>query len=577
MVLRNAPEFLSPSPLRKLNGALGVFGVILHSVSYQVFARKYRPQVLDDLLGQDHVVQTLKNAIGQRRLAHAYLFVGPRGTGKTSTARILAKAVNCIHGPTVNPCGICDSCREISQGVSFDVLEIDGASNNSVDQIRELRENVRFAPVRGRYKIYIIDEVHMLTQQAFNALLKTLEEPPDHVIFVFATTEPNRVLPTILSRCQRFDFRRIPTRTIAKHLQYIAQQEGATLTMAATEAIAAAADGGLRDAESMLDQLVAFCGDQIGESEVLNVFGLTSERVVADLTRAILSGRTSEALSVIHEQSEAGKDLVKLLADLLGFLRNLLISKVDKESLKEEVSELTRAALRELGGRVGPEQLLSLIEELSAVEPTIKWASNRKLQLEIGIIRAIQSLREVGLDQVLLALENLRSNISPATGPPDKGNEPARTAEIVPQTARTQIQVDPPTPVETQAATELSTPAVLDRLWPQVLAEIRNRRPLILAWIESATPLALDSSTLTLGFPAESSLAMESILKPAHRKFLEEVLSRLLSSPRTVDAELRPDLPSRKAPPADSSEGFRNDPLIQKALEIFRAEIQAES
>jgi len=577
MVLRNAPEFLSPSPLRKLNGALGVFGVILHSVSYQVFARKYRPQVLDDLLGQDHVVQTLKNAIGQRRLAHAYLFVGPRGTGKTSTARILAKAVNCIHGPTVNPCGICDSCREISQGVSFDVLEIDGASNNSVDQIRELRENVRFAPVRGRYKIYIIDEVHMLTQQAFNALLKTLEEPPDHVIFVFATTEPNRVLPTILSRCQRFDFRRIPARTIAKDLQYIAQQEGATLTMAATEAIAAAADGGLRDAESMLDQLVAFCGDQIGESEVLNVFGLTSERVVADLTRAILSGRTSEALSVIHEQSEAGKDLVKLLADLLGFLRNLLISKVDKESLKEEVSELTRAALRELGGRVGPEQLLSLIEELSAVEPTIKWASNRKLQLEIGIIRAIQSLREVGLDQVLLALENLRSNISPATGPPDKGNEPARTAEIVPQTARTQIQVDPPTPVETQAATELSTPAVLDRLWPQVLAEIRNRRPLILAWIESATPLALDSSTLTLGFPAESSLAMESILKPAHRKFLEEVLSRLLSSPRTVNAELRPDLPSRKAPPADSSEGFRNDPLIQKALEIFRADIQAES
>jgi DNA polymerase III subunit gamma/tau len=567
--------------LRKLNGATGVLGVILSSVSYQVFARKYRPQVLDDLLGQDHVVQTLKNAIGQQRLAHAYLFVGPRGTGKTSTARILAKAVNCIHGPTVNPCGKCDSCREISQGVSFDVLEIDGASNNSVDQIRELRENVRFAPVRGRYKIYIIDEVHMLTQQAFNALLKTLEEPPAHVIFVFATTEPNRVLPTILSRCQRFDFRRIPARTIAKHLQYIAGQEGVTLTTAATEAIAAAADGGLRDAESMLDQLVAFCGDQIGESEVLNVFGLTSERVVADLTRAILSGRTSEALSIIHEQSEAGKDLVKLLADLLGFLRNLLISKVDKESLQEEVSELTRAALQELGGRVGPEQLLRLIEELSAVESTIKWASNRKLQLEIGVIRAIQSLREVGLDQVLVALENLRGNTSPTAGPPDKGTAPTRTAETVsqatPQAARPQIQVDPPAPVETQAATEASGAAVLDRLWPQVLAEIRNRRPLILAWIEPATPLGLDSSTLTLGFPTENSLAMESLLRPAHRKFLEEVLSRLLGSPRNVSAELRADLPSRKAPPTDSNEGFRNDPLIQKALEIFQAEIQAET
>ncbi|HEX7193633.1 MAG TPA: DNA polymerase III subunit gamma/tau, partial [Chthoniobacterales bacterium] len=199
-------------------------------MSYQVFARKYRPQVFDDVLGQDHVIQTLKNAIVQNRLAHAYLFVGPRGTGKTSTARILAKALNCQYGPTVNPCGKCDSCREISQGISFDVLEIDGASNNSVDQIRELRENVRFAPVRGRYKIYIIDEVHMLTQQAFNALLKTLEEPPSHVIFVFATTEPNRVLPTILSRCQRFDLRRISTRTIARHLQFIAQQEGVTLT-----------------------------------------------------------------------------------------------------------------------------------------------------------------------------------------------------------------------------------------------------------------------------------------------------------------------------------------------------------
>jgi DNA polymerase III subunit gamma/tau len=234
-------------------------------VSYQVFARKYRPQVFDDVLGQDHVVQTLKNAIEQRRLAHAYLFVGPRGTGKTSTARILAKGLNCVKGPTPNPCGVCDSCREIAQGISLDVLEIDGASNNSVDQIRELRDNVRFAPIRGRYKLYIIDEVHMLSTQAFNALLKTLEEPPEHVIFVFATTEVHKVLPTILSRCQRFDLRRIPTQVIARHLAFIAEQENVRLSHAAAEAIAVAADGGLRDAESMLDQLVAFCGHDVGD------------------------------------------------------------------------------------------------------------------------------------------------------------------------------------------------------------------------------------------------------------------------------------------------------------------------
>ena len=403
-------------------------------MSYQVFARKYRPQIFDDVLGQDHVVQTLKNAIQQRRLAHAYLFVGPRGTGKTSTARILAKALNCVHGPTSTPCGVCDSCREIALGISLDVLEIDGASNNSVDQVRELRDNVRFAPVRGRYKVYIIDEVHMLTQQAFNALLKTLEEPPQHVIFVFATTEPHKVLPTILSRCQRFDLHRIPPRIIAEHLNFIAIQEGVTLAAAASNAIAAAADGGLRDAESMLDQLVAFCGASIDEQQVLEVFGLTAEQVVLDLTQAIITRESTKALHLIQAQQEAGKDLSKLLSDLLNFLRSLLIAQVDASSLQDEQSEKAKAVTTSLKAKLSTGQLLRLMEILSEVEPTLKWATNKKLHLELAIIRAVQSLAEVGFDQVLDALEELRQGPS---NPPSSGKsktappviEPARTLE----------------------------------------------------------------------------------------------------------------------------------------------------
>src|SRR5947207_3694099 len=222
-----------------------------------VFARKYRPQTFDDIVGQSHVSRTLKNAVEQNRLAHAYLFVGPRGTGKTSTARILSKALNCSNSPapTVMPCGVCDNCREIAAGNSLDVIEIDGASNNSVEDVRQLRDNVRYAPAKGRYKIYLIDEVHMLSTPAFNALLKTLEEPPAHVKFIFATTEPQKVLPTILSRCQRFDLHRIPANLIAQHLQFIARKEKITLEPAAAHAIARGAEGGLRDAESMLDQL----------------------------------------------------------------------------------------------------------------------------------------------------------------------------------------------------------------------------------------------------------------------------------------------------------------------------------
>ena len=284
-------------------------------MSYQVIARKYRPQRFADVVGQEHVTQTLSNAITSGRIAHAYLFSGPRGTGKTTIARIFAKCLNATDGPSVDFKDDDERCVEITQGRALDVLEIDGASNNGVEQVRELRDTAPYAPATCRYKVYIIDEVHMLTTAAFNALLKTLEEPPAHVKFLFATTEPEKVLPTILSRCQRFDLRRIPAARIVSHLEFIAKQEGVTIETAALQAIARGADGGMRDAESTLDQLISFCGETIQESDVLSMFGLTSQTQVLSLAEAVLRADAAGALGQLHELTTGGKELGRLVSD----------------------------------------------------------------------------------------------------------------------------------------------------------------------------------------------------------------------------------------------------------------------
>jgi DNA polymerase-3 subunit gamma/tau len=405
-----------------------------------------------------------------------------------------------------------------------------------------------------------------------------LEEPPAHVIFIFATTEPHKVLPTILSRCQRFDLRRIPAQTIAKHLGYIAGKEEVHLDQDAADAIAVAAEGGLRDAESMLDQLVAFCGNTITENQVLEVFGLTAEHIVANLTRALLSEKAADALAIVHQQAEAGKDLTKLLGDLLAFFRNLLIYKIDPQSLREEISAHARTALEELSLVVDTKRLLRLIEGTSEVEATIKWASNKKLHLEIALIRGIQTLREVSLDNVIEALENLRQ----APGSPPvreikdvKAIETIKTIETV-ETIETTSQQEPFLKT-IEAKTEPSDPE--ESTWPKMLDAIRGRRPLIVSWLEAATPFFPERGTLKLAFPKDQSIAVESLSRPNNRKILEEVAVEILGGTWQIAFELRDDLaPARvkPAPPADPMELFKNDPKIQKALEIFKAEIQSE-
>src|SRR2546426_271019 len=346
-------------------------------MSYQVIARKYRPQRFSDVVGQEHVTQTLANAIKLKRTAHAYLFCGPRGTGKTTIARIFAKCLNCTDGPKVEFDDQDPRCIEIAEGRSLDVIEIDGASNRGIEEIRELRDTVKYAPAASKFKIYIIDEVHMLTKEAFNALLKTLEEPPAHVKFMFATTEPEKVLPTILSRCQRFDLRRIPVALIVKHLAHIAKLENVKVDDAASYAIARGAEGGMRDAESALDQLISFCGSKIVESDVLSMFGLTAQGQILDLSRAVLAGEVETALRELNGLAIHGKDLGRLLSDLLSHFRNLLIYLVSKGDMSLlEVSEAEAASLAEQTRNVNSEVLTRILEVLSDCETRLRDAAS---------------------------------------------------------------------------------------------------------------------------------------------------------------------------------------------------------
>ena len=538
-------------------------------MSYEVFARKYRPQTFDDLVGQAHVSRTLKNAVAQNRLAHAYLFVGPRGIGKTSTARILAKSLNCIKGPTITPCGECDNCREIAAGNSLDVIEIDGASNNSVEDVRQLRENVRYVPAKGRYKIYLIDEVHMLSPAAFNALLKTLEEPPGHVKFIFATTEPQKVLPTILSRCQRFDLHRIPANLIAKHLQFIAEKEKITLEPAAAHAIARGAEGGLRDAESMLDQLVAFCGEKISESDVLNVFGFTSEQTVVDLTRRILRGETPDAIDLLHQQSESGKDMMRLMSDLIAYLRDLLVFKAKPDALKEDVEPDVQKSLVAHAELITTDRLLDLIDQFAAAEGRMKWAPNKKLHFEVAIIRAIQTLGQATLDEVIEKLSELRDGKIVASQKTSSSVAAVESLASKNPAADTTATTAPR--VEEKAAIDLG------KIWQQVVAKIPTQKGFMRNSASAAHVLGIEGRNLKVGFAPGDKAAMDYLSTQTNRRLVETLLREITGKDWSLKLTVNEELASRNAalPEHPPSHDFKEEPLIQEAIELFNAKIRS--
>jgi DNA polymerase-3 subunit gamma/tau len=562
-------------------------------VSYLVLARKWRPQTFGDLIGQGHVSQTLQNAIESGRVAHAFLFTGARGVGKTSSARILAKALNCEQGPTTEPCNVCPACTEITAGNAVDVFEIDGASNTSVDDVRELRENIKYLPSRCRYKIFIIDEVHMLSTSAFNALLKTLEEPPPHVKFIFATTEPHKVPITILSRCQRFDFKRIPLQMIVARLRYIVDQENVAISDAALVMVARKGDGSMRDSLSTLDQVLAFCGDQVRDEDVITLLGVVDLRLLHDAARAVFGRDCRAALDVVRQVDAVGYSMRHFCQELIDHFRNLTVLKAVGDTAG--LMDLAAGELAEIETMAAAVELADLqrhVAILLKAESDMAHATFPRLLLEMTLLRMATLAPVVPVDEILERLRRLEGksvNNLVASAPPAWGkSQPPNAAHSQPKTTRSATVQAPPSPRSPRDTLseirEQSSPsgAAEGDLWPRFVAFVKEKKASIGSFLEHGRPLKVSPSSLEIGFTPEQSYYLNTLREPDYEATLKDLARtffrgepglKLISLPG-ASKTTPPSLAEKKnledaAKRKNLKQAAETHPLVAAALEIF--------
>ncbi len=573
--------------------------------SYLVLARKWRPQLFEEVVGQRHITQTLQNAISQKRVAHAFLFTGARGVGKTSSARILAKALNCEKGLRTNPCNECATCQEVTHGTSMDVIEIDGASNRGIDEIRELKENVRYTPAKSRYKIYIIDEVHMLTKEAFNALLKTLEEPPPHIIFIFATTEPHKIPATILSRCQRYDFKRIPFREVIGSLKRIVEEEKIEISQRGLLSIAQESEGSLRDAQSLLDQVIAYAGKDIHDEDIAEVLGLIDRKMLSDTIEAIADRDVERCMKVIEHVYHFGYDLQHFCRELLQYLRNLILIKVSQhpEGLMElPAEELT--LLRKQADKFKFDQLNHLFTLLLKGEQETAQSTFPRTMLEVALIRMATLDPILPIDEMIKKLEAMESRgpseggkerkISPVPGRGMSSEGPGREKEKGEGSPKKGEQATGGKVVEKNENSEdlkkeEESRGVLPQHWEETwkgLVEFtRARNPILGAFLALGDLVYLNDEKIEIGFEKDS-FHYDRMLEKENRSQLESICleyfqkeAKVVISPLNEGRGLKgrgmsgegKTLPNE----GDRQGGNRveENPLVQEALRLFDGKI----